>query len=229
MAIANQQEALDQSVVNMAKAIRKVESGGNYSVRGGSGEYGAYQYTPGTWNSDVLKFTGKSVPLEQADRTLQNEVAYKKLKTLKDKGYNVAQVAAVWNSGQPDWEGKVGVNKYGVKYDVPGYVNKVAKAYQEFKSTSTLQMPEIAQANVFTPSVNQQADQAAKQQYGAVFAPNTQNPTALGESAKVVGNMPTSTWNFVKGAIDLINPISTYKRIKEAVGLRVCLPGSFDS
>lgn len=217
MAIANQQEALDQSVVNMAKAIRKVESGGNYSVRGGSGEYGAYQYTPGTWNSDVLKFTGKSVPLEQADRTLQNEVAYKKLKTLKDKGYNVAQVAAVWNSGQPDWEGKVGVNKYGVKYDVPGYVNKVAKAYQEFKSTSTLQMPEIAQANVFTPSVNQQADQAAKQQYGAVFAPNTQNPTALGESAKVVGNMPTSTWNFVKGAIDLINPISTYKRIKEAV------------
>jgi hypothetical protein len=219
MAISNpQQEALDQSVVNMAKAIRKVESGGNYSVRGGSGEYGAYQYTPGTWNSDVLKFTGKSVPLEQADKLLQNEVAYKKLKTLKDKGYNVAQVAAVWNSGQPDWEGKVGVNKFGVKYDVPGYVNKVAKEYQSLKATSTPQMPEMAQPSVFTPTARQEADTVAKEQSGAVFAPNTESPSAFSESAKLVGNIPTSTWNFVKGSLDLLNPISTYKKIKEAVG-----------
>jgi len=219
MAIENtQQEQLDQNVVRLAKAIRQVESKGNYEAKGGSGEFGAYQYTPGTWNADVVKFTGKAIPLEQADKLLQNEVAYKKLKALKDQGYNIGQVASIWNSGQPEWKGKKGTNEYGVKYDVPAYVDKVAKEYQTLKAQNAPEMAKTAVSSVFTPTVNQQADIATKEQYGATFAPNTQDPSAIGESAKVIGNLPSSTWNFVKGALDLINPVSTYKRIKESVG-----------
>ncbi len=133
-------QILDSQVVNLAKAIRETETRGQrdpYKARGKSGEFGAYQYTPDTWAKDVKQFTGKDVPLEQSDKLLQNEVAYKKLKSLKDKGYNVGQIASIWNSGVPEWEGKTGVNSKGVKYDVPQYVNAVAMAYQRLKAGQT--------------------------------------------------------------------------------------------
>lgn len=82
-------EQLDQSAVNLAKAIRQHESGGNFSARGQSGEYGAYQFMPDTWKSWSKQYLGQDIPIEQATPEQQNEVAYKKIKELKDQGYDV--------------------------------------------------------------------------------------------------------------------------------------------
>lgn len=134
-----QQSELDPQAVNLAKAIRQHESGGDFTARGKSGEYGAYQYTPDTWNTDSQKYLGQSVSLEQATPEQQNEVAYKKIKELKDQGNNVGQIASIWNSGSPEWEGKTGTNSYGVQYDVPKYVDSVSSLYQQYKSQTPKQ------------------------------------------------------------------------------------------
>lgn len=134
MDTANQQ--LDQEAVNLAKAIRQTESGGNFEAKGKSGEYGAYQFMPDTWNAWSKQHLGKEVPLDKATPEIQNEVAYKVIKSLKDSGKNVAQIAAIWNSGSDKgWETKIGTNQKGVEYDVPKYVNKVATTYHQIKNS----------------------------------------------------------------------------------------------
>ena len=129
-------QALDPQAVNLAKAIRQSESGGNPTAQGKSGEYGAYQYTDGTWAVDS-KAAGVNVPLEKSTLEQQNQVAYTKIKKLKDQGMNVGQIASVWNSGNPNAyldPSYKGVNKHGASYDVPAYVKSVATAYQTLKN-----------------------------------------------------------------------------------------------
>lgn len=135
-------QTLDPQIVALTKAIRQVESGGNFGARGGSGEVGGYQYTPDTWAGVAPKY-GINVSLEQATPQQQNEVTYKRIKEWKDNGYNVGQIASMWNAGEgrpnaykENWRG---VNKHGVVYDTPAYAKKVATAYQSFK-------PQTAQA-----------------------------------------------------------------------------------
>ncbi len=125
---------LDPQVVALAKAIREHESGGNFQARGGSGEFGAYQFMPGTWAGSAQKYLGANIPVEKATPEQQNEVAYKKIKEWKDSGYNPAQIASLWNSGSPDWHGKVGTNSHGVHYDVPKYVDSVYSLYEKYKN-----------------------------------------------------------------------------------------------
>lgn len=127
---------LDQDAVDLAKAIRQAESGGNFTARGKSGEYGAYQYTKPTWDVESVKYLGRNVQLEQATPEEQNEVMYKKIKELKDKGWNIGEIASYHNSGKKDafrnnWSG---TNQFGVRYDTPAYAEKVANTYQQFKS-----------------------------------------------------------------------------------------------
>lgn len=127
---------LDPEVVNLAKAIRQTESGGNFQAKGKSGEYGGYQFTEPTWNAYSKKH-GVNVSLQQATPQQQNEVAYKQIKEWKDKGHNVGEIASMWNSGKPDAYKDVnykGVNKMGVTYDVPAYAKSVALAYQALKA-----------------------------------------------------------------------------------------------
>ncbi len=138
-----QSETLDPQVVNLAKAIRQSESGGDFNASGKSGEHGAYQYTEPTWAKDSAS-AGVNVPLKQATPEQQNQVAYTKLKAWKDAGHNVGQIASMWNAGEgePDaYTGKfsngqpsVGTNKEGVHFDVPTYAKSVAAAYQKLKS-----------------------------------------------------------------------------------------------
>lgn len=137
--MVNQPEQLDSDVVNLAKAIRQTESGGNFNARGKSGEFGAYQYTPPTWDKYAKKH-GVNVSLDQATPEQQNEVTYKQIKEWKDGGYNPGQIASLWNSGKPDAyldKKYKGVNKYGVTYDVPKYAESVATAYQQIKAGQT--------------------------------------------------------------------------------------------
>lgn len=130
-------EQLDQDAVNLAKAIRQAESGGNFGARGASGEFGAYQFMPDTWKGWSRQYLGRDVPLDSATPQEQNEVAYKRIKELKDQGRNVGEIASMWNSGSPtkyleQWKGK---NEKGVEYDTPGYAKKVAEEYQRIKGS----------------------------------------------------------------------------------------------
>ncbi len=70
-----QPQGLDEGAVNLARAIRQSESGGDFTAKGKSGEYGAYQFKDSTWNAEAPKY-GIKVPLEQATPEQQNAVAY---------------------------------------------------------------------------------------------------------------------------------------------------------
>jgi len=125
--------SMDNDVINIAKAIRQTESGGNFNAKGGSGESGAYQWMPDTWKAHAKQALGN----ENAEMSPsnQNAVAYTVLKSWKDQGLNPAQIAAKWNSGsEVGWENKRGVNSAGVQYDVPKYVKSVTDAYQTVKA-----------------------------------------------------------------------------------------------
>lgn len=127
---------MDQDAINLAKAIRQTESGGNFNARGASGESGAYQWMPDTWKSHAKTVLGDANA--QMTPSNQNAVAYSIIKRDKDAGLNPAQIAAKWNSGSPQgWESKRGVNDKGVAYDVPAYVAKVTSAYQGVSNTAS--------------------------------------------------------------------------------------------
>jgi hypothetical protein len=134
---------LDQDAVNLAKAIRQHESGGDFNAQGKSGESGAYQFTAPTWRGYAKEVLGD----ENAEMTPQNQnkVAYTKIKQWKDKGLNVGQIASSWNAGEgrPNAykENNVGVNEFGVHYDTPTYARKVAEIYQQTKG----QTPKVTQ------------------------------------------------------------------------------------
>lgn len=129
---------LDPTVLNLAKSIRHVESGGDYSARGQDGEVGAYQMTPGFWQNNAPKY-GIISSLDTATPQEQNAVAYNFILDQKNKGYNPMQVASVWNSGQPD-PNKIGsgTSNGGAAYNVPRYANDVYSAYQTLKSGGDL-------------------------------------------------------------------------------------------
>lgn len=130
--IAKDGTKLDPYAVAMAKAIREHESGGNYQAHGKSGEYGAYQFTKPTWQKLAGSYLGNS----NADLTPENQdkVAYGAAVNARQRGLTPQEFAAEWNSGSAKgWENKRGVNQYGVKYDVPAYVNAVYSNYQKFK------------------------------------------------------------------------------------------------
>lgn len=114
----------------MVRAIRQHESGGNFNAKGGSGEFGAYQFMPKTWQSWAGRFLGN--PNAQMTKANQNKVAYMRVLELKNQGYNPGQIASIWNHGSPNFKGVVGVNSAGVHYDTPGYVRKVYSLYKQF-------------------------------------------------------------------------------------------------
>jgi len=139
---------LDPQVVNLAKAIRQSESGGDYSIAGKSGEHGAYQFTKDTWNAEAPKY-GINTSLQQATPEQQNAVAYNQIKAWKDQGKDVTQIASMWNAGQGEpnaYTGKfsdgspsIGTNKFGAKFNVPAYAKSVATAYQTLKAGGQVQ------------------------------------------------------------------------------------------
>lgn len=136
----NVPQGLDPTAFYLTKAIKQTETEGSqnqYTATGKSGEYGAYQYTPDTWNTDSEKYLGQSIPLDKATPEQQNQVAYSKVADLLKAGNSQSQVASIWNSGysDPSIIG-TGTNKYGVQYDVPGYVNKVKKNYLSYANGS---------------------------------------------------------------------------------------------
>jgi hypothetical protein len=152
---------LDPQIVNLAQAIRQVESNNNPTAVGKSGEYGAYQFEPATWAAKSAA-AGVNVPLQQSTLQQQNEVAYKTLASWKQQhpDWNIGNFASAWNAGEgaPNayQENHVGTNSMGVSYDTPGYAKKVADAYHAIKSNggqqSNAQVPGVPAPGTSTPS-----------------------------------------------------------------------------
>ena len=115
-------------VDRIAQSILQVETGGRHDARGQSGETGGYQFMPAVWADWSSRLSEDRRPLPQ---TPENEhfVAKTKIKGWLDKGFSPEEIASIWNSGKPRWEGNVGVNKHGVRFDTPAYVDKFRKAY----------------------------------------------------------------------------------------------------
>lgn len=188
---------MDEQVITLAKAIRQTESGGKFDVKGASGEYGAYQWMPGTWKMHAKQALGNENAPMTPDN--QNAVAYTVLKTWKDQGLNPAQIAAKWNSGsEKNWENKIGVNKQGVNYNVPLYVKKVTDTYQQFKGGSGVSTAQEESEQTLIENLPKQ--KSGQLEDTGSFGGNVVN------SAK---NLGEGLLNIVKHPIDTLNGIGS--------------------
>lgn len=187
---ANDGTVLDAGVVNLSKAIRQQESGGNYNAVGDNGtSHGAYQWQPGNFASDAKQF---GLDPNDFSPVNQDKVAYAQINAYKNAGYSPEQIASLWNSGKPDATGNVGVktiNGKPVNYDTPKYVQGVMNYFNQNK----IQNPGV--------DPNQQ----------------TENQTQQEESPSVggfAGNVVKSGANFVGNIADaVLHPIQTVQNI----------------
>jgi len=143
-------------------SIKNVESGGDYNAKGKSGEFGAYQFMPRTWDAWSGEFTqatkGQAQTLVPTPAN-QDAVATWKIEQLQKQGYTPDQIASIWNSGSPDYAGKTGTNSQGVKYDVPGYVKKVTANLMSGSPTGkVVKLTQAEKANLMQESGLSNAD-----------------------------------------------------------------------
>lgn len=107
---------IDPKVVKVMKAIKQVESGGDYNNRTGDGgsSAGAYQ-----WNNDKKKLAPGQLPshfqtaatkygLDANDFSPanQNKVAYHQILDYKNQGLQPDEIDALWNGAHKDLAGK---------------------------------------------------------------------------------------------------------------------------
>jgi hypothetical protein len=161
----------------ITKALAYQENGGSLPATPTAGKTGEmksiFQFEPGTWEKDAGEILGDSnAPLTPDNET---KVVTSEVSNWIDEGYNVKQIASMWNAGRgepnaytgtfSDGSPSVGVNtKYGVKFDVPTYANNVANYAKQFyiqdfapqvSGQSVSQTPESPVATVQpTPSTN---------------------------------------------------------------------------
>lgn len=139
---------LDAGVVNLAKAIRQQESGGNYTAVGDNGSsHGAYQ-----WNEDHFAEGAKQFGLDPTDFSPvnQDKVAYAQIDAYKKAGYSPEQIASIWNSGKPDATGNKGtttINGKTLSYDTPAYVQGVMASFNQNKTENPGNSSQTAQAS----------------------------------------------------------------------------------
>lgn len=113
-----QQERVD----NLLETIRHVESRGRYHLRGRSGEYGAYQFMPGTWAVYSQAYAGERLDITCPDN--QDKVARYKIEGLVEEGLSDREIALMWNAGTTDAEGWEGINSQGQYYNVTHYADR---------------------------------------------------------------------------------------------------------
>jgi len=180
-------EQLDQNVVAMMKALAQHESGNKAVLPQEKGIGGAsiYQYTTSTWKAAAKKFLGdENAPLNRAN---ENKATYFRIKEWKDKGFKPAQIASMWNAGEGEpnaYTGKfssgspaVGVNSYGVKYNVPAHAKSVVAKFQKEIATLPKTEPTITPTTTPAPQPEEKKGFLAK----------------VGSGLKTVGNIITSS------------------------------------
>lgn len=129
---------MNPEIAKIVKALALTENGGKVDVgnsqAGKTGEMKSlFQFTPNTWKAYAKEASGNdNLPLTPENEAI---VVYHKVGEWVDRGYSPKQIASMWNAGvgEPNaYEGRFsnghpshGVNaKYGIPFDVPGYVNK---------------------------------------------------------------------------------------------------------
>jgi len=121
------------TVDDIANAIKQIESNNDYTRKGASGEFGAYQFMPATWNSWSQEYARnvlqKSMKLEQTPEN-QDAVAKFKIGQWLAQGLSPEQIASKWNSGDANayLRNHMGTNAQGVAYDTVNHVEKFKKA-----------------------------------------------------------------------------------------------------
>ena len=165
---------LDPRAVNMARAIREQESGGNYTIFGDSNtSKGAYQWSNYDQNGHRSPMQDESIPSEFQDDAKkygldsndfspknQDMVAYHAMLDDINAGLAPKEIAAKWNGSdpnrwQPNYVTKSGVPAQGVSttggaYDVPAYANAVYNNYLKYKQlsgTNNDTVPDVTQTN----------------------------------------------------------------------------------
>jgi hypothetical protein len=124
----------NEYVHKIIKTISWQESRGNNQAHGGSGERGEYQIMPATWNYWCVKYFGHHLKMTIEN---QNKIVNIVITNWVDAGYTIEQIAAKWNSGtHVNWKKKIGINRYGVAYNVPKYVQNFVKRYNKIKNNS---------------------------------------------------------------------------------------------
>ncbi len=141
---AQEKAALVKAVT---KAIGYQENGGKPDLTnlkaGKSGEMKSiFQFTPDTWKAEAKKYLGsENEPLTPDAETT---VVSRQVGDWIDEGKTVSQMASMWNAGHGEpnaYTGKfsngqssVGINKEGVKFNVPAYANAVNNFAKQFYS-----------------------------------------------------------------------------------------------
>jgi hypothetical protein len=117
--------------VKIVEAMQKVESGGDFNVKGKSGERGSLQWMEGTYEAVSRQMTGETLAFTPIN---EKYVASLKVQKLLDQGKakDAEEVARIWNTslmGQEKPLVKKGVNKWGVAYDSLAHGLKVKTVY----------------------------------------------------------------------------------------------------
>lgn len=111
------------------KTFSYQETRGNHNLKGASGEIGEFQIMPSTWKLFCKIYAKKYI---EPTRKAQKEMIYVVILDWSSKGLTVEQIAAKWNSGSHiGWQNKIGVNRFGVKYNVPRYVAEFKKTFNK--------------------------------------------------------------------------------------------------
>lgn len=196
---------LDPQALNLAKAIRRAETGTSsdpYNATGSSGERGAYQYMPETWK----QWAGQYLQDSNAELSVenQNKVAYSRIKELKDQGYSPVEIASLWNSG--DRNAYKGVRSDGVTptvgkiknsagvevdIDVPTYAKKVSQYYREFSGNQASPIG----PREFQTSVPQRTETGVLSSLGSGMIEPPKEPgkleRRLGQGSEALGKLST--------------------------------------
>jgi hypothetical protein len=116
------------------KTFSHQESRGNYNAIGGSGDKGKYQILPATWRGWCKMYFGKQLEMSPEN---QEKMIFTVITDWVNQGLTTEQIAAKWNSGSHiGWKNKIGINKYGVPYNVPQYVANFVKQYNKIREIS---------------------------------------------------------------------------------------------
>jgi len=126
------EKAKEKRIDNLLETIRHQESRNRYHIRGSSGEYGAYQFMPSTWEIYSYAYAGEVLNITCEDN--QDKVARYKVESLVEEGLSDREIALVWNAGTTDAEGWEGINSYGHYYNVSQYADNFVNHMSNLKN-----------------------------------------------------------------------------------------------
>ncbi len=213
----------DTQALNLTHAIALQESSKDgktpdYNAVGDAGtSKGAYQWQPGNFEAAASKFG-----LDPKDFSPQNQdkVAYAQVKDYKDRGYQPAEIASMWNSGSPhnyeNHSGTTTINGQQVHYDTPKYVQGVKSYYQQLNGGQQTQQ----QNGYVQPPQNNPAStgQDSSMQMGQDQTAQPSQPSLLDKLGQRYNDASTATQDLTSGNSNIGSKASDMLQAAGAAG-----------